>query len=300
MKTEALRLPLLGNAAFSLATGVAMLLAAPLIAGALGPPIEELYLLLGAGLVLFSVTLCVIALRPAPLIVLAVSLADATWIIATIAALLIWPSAFTPLGFAVVLAVNAVVAVIAWAQLGSILSAFRASDAAPGEYEVCIAAAAPVDAEAFWRVLADLGAIHRYAASLKSSALTVGDRPGPGAVRTCEDLKGQTWSERCDSWDEGKAFSVTFLADEPSFPYPFSKMRGGWRVEPLVSGCRVEVWWRVVPRQAWAAPLLLPVMAAGARASFGDVIARMALAATGAAPEAMPTARLAPLRVAAC
>ncbi len=284
MNTHTLRPALLTNAAFSAANGLLLALSPAMIVSWLGPGTPELYLLLGSGLILFSVTLTGFSARPTALAVLAISGADAIWVIGTTAALLIWRHEFSPLGYALVLGTNTVVGTLMWFQLRSIREAFRTRSGAPDEYQVCVAMDTPATADAFWRVLADLGSIHRYSPALRSSALAVGEKSGVGCVRTCENTKGEAWSERCDEWEEGTSFSVSFLTDRPGFPFPFSKIRGGWRVAPNATGCRVEVWWRVVPRHAWAAAVVLPLMAAGAQRSFGRVIARMSDAARQGGP----------------
>ncbi len=281
MNAQMLRPALLMNAGFSGANGLLLTLAPAMIASWLGPDTPALYLFLGVGLLLFCVTLGGLAARPTPLAVLAVTGADVGWIISTTGALLVWRHEFTPLGYALVLGTNAIVWTLAWFQLRSIRDAFQARSGSPDEYQVCIAVDTPVTADAFWGVLADLGSIQRYSPGLKSSALTAGEKSGIGCVRMCENAKGEVWSERCEEWEEGKSFSVTFLTDRPGFPFPFSKMRGGWRVAPTAAGCRVEVWWRVVPRQPWAAAVVLPLMAASAQRTFAGVVARMAGAAHG-------------------
>ena len=281
MNTPMLRPALLMNAVFSGANGLLLAVAPAMIASWLGPDLPALYLFVGIGLLLFSVTLVGLAARPTPLAVLAVTGADVGWIISTTAALLVWKREFAPLGYALVLGANAMVWSLAWLQLRSIRHAFQARSDSPDEYHVCIAVDTPVAADEFWRVLADLGSIQRYSPGLKSSALTTDETSGIGCVRTCENTKGKVWSERCDEWEEGKSFSVNFLTDRTGFPFPFSKMRGGWRVAPNAAGCRVEVWWRVVPRHPWAAAVVLPLMAAGALRTFGGVVARMADAAKG-------------------
>ncbi len=300
MNTESLRPPLLTNAAFSAATGLLLTLAPSAVGRWLGPDVDWFYLFIGIGLLLFSAILGVIALRPTPLVVLAITTADVGWIVSTTAALVIWRNDFTPLGFALISGCNVIVTAIAWLQQRSIKRAFSARDGMPDEFYVCVAADAPVNADAFWKVLADIGSIQRYMPSLKSSELTVGERPGLGSVRTCENLKGQVWSEKCEEWEEGKSFTVAFDAEDSGFPYPFSKMRGGWRVEANGTGCSVQVWWRVVPSRPWAAAVLLPVMATGAQRDFADIIARMAYAAMGAPPASAQQLGFPRLRAAVC
>src|SRR5215469_9541672 len=105
-----------------------MALASLAIAKWLGPEAGRLYMLLGAGLLVFSMALGVIALRPTPLLVLAITAADLVWVICTTIALVIWNNDFTPLGFALVIGSNAIVSVIAWFQQHSIRRVFRAPD----------------------------------------------------------------------------------------------------------------------------------------------------------------------------
>lgn len=279
LQVHPLRTPLLLNAVFSGSNGLLLFFAAPLMATWLGPPTTWIYTVLGVGLLLFTLLLGILSVRPTPLGLLAVTTADVAWVVCTTAALFIWRHDFTPMGWSVVLGTNVVVLTLAWFQQYSIRKAFQVPSGEPNEYHVCIAVDAPVAADAFWSVLADLEAIHRYMPELRSSSLTLGERAGEGCIRTCENVKGQVWSEQCEQWNEGQSFSVTFLTDAPGFPFPFSKMRGGWHVVPNATNCRVEVWWRVVPRRPSIASVLLPLMAIRAQRSFSSVIERMANAA---------------------
>lgn len=279
--TQSLRIPLLLNATFSGVNGLLLFLVSSMVATWLGPQATWIYMVLGVGLLLFALLLSILAVRPTPLGLLVVTSADVAWIVSTTAAVLVWRHDFTSMGWGVVFGTNVVVLALAWFQQYSIRKAFHVPFGEPDEYQICIAVDAPITADTFWGVLADLRAIHRYMPELKSSVLTVGETAGVGCIRTCENLKGQVWSEQCEQWEEGKSFSVTFLTDAPGFPFPFSKMRGGWHVAPNATGCRVEVWWRVVPRRPSTTSIVLPLMAAGAQRSFPGVIARMADAAQG-------------------
>lgn len=299
-RVQILRPALLLNAIFSGANGLLLALAGPMVASWLGPQATGIYALLGVGLLLFCVTLGLAAWRPTALAALAITGADLAWVISTTAAVLVWRHAFTPLGLGLVLGTNAVVSTLVWFQQRSIRKVFQVSEGAPDEYQVCIAADAPVTAGAFWTVLADLGAIQRYMPALKASALTVGEKSGIGCVRTCENVKGQIWSEKCEEWEEGRSFSVAFLTGASGFPFPFSKMHGGWRVAPSATGSQVQVWWRVVPRRPWAAAVLLPLMAADAQRSFAGVIARMALAAQARPLDSSTTSAFPRLRAVPC
>jgi Polyketide cyclase / dehydrase and lipid transport len=276
---QSLRTPLLLNAVFSGINGLVLFLASPAVATWLGPQTTWIYMYLGVGLLLFALLLSIVAVRPTPLSLLAITGADVVWVVSTTAALLVWRYDFTSVGWGLVLGTNAAILALAWFQQRSIRKAFQVPSGEPDEYQVCIGVDTPVAADAFWRVLADLGGIHRYMPELKSSALTVGEVGGVGCVRTCENVRGQVWSEKCEQWEEGKSFSVTFLTNAPGFPFPFSAMRGGWHVVPNAHGCRVEVWWRVIPHHPSTASVVLPLMAAGAQRRIAGVIARMTHAA---------------------
>jgi hypothetical protein len=291
MDTAPLRNPLLANAAFSSATGLALALGANHLGALLGPDVPPVYLVLGLGLLAFAAGLTWLAFRPRPVVVVAVLGADLAWIVATTTVLAVsWPL-WEPAGVAAVGLTNAVVGALVLFQ-GRGLRRVYELPGEPGRFEVCVRVGAPVGVSRLWPVMADLGGISRHMADLVSSAVDGDEAPGEGAVRTCENRRGQRWSERCVRWSEGASFDVRFLTDAPGFPFPFSDMVGGWRLVPKGPACDVEVWWRVVPRRQWLAPVLLPLMAHGASATFAQVVASMVAEASGHPGEVVPVPRL--------
>lgn len=286
--TGPLRLPLLANAAFSALSGFVLLFGGDAVARALGPEAPHLYRFLGAGLLGFAGALAASSLKPRPLWVVPVLVADVAWVLATTACLAIWWSAWTRTGVAAISLTNGVVTVLAFQQARGVLEVFSVSGDRD-RFEVCVRVSTAAELGRLWPVVSDLGSIADHMPSLASSTLEGDARRGAGAVRTCTDTRGRSWSERCVRWDEDGAFDVRFLADEPSFPFPFTDMIGGWRLLPRDGGCDVEVWWRVVPRQRWLAPLLLPVMAHGAAQSFGEVVASMVARAQGDTQRGAPS-----------
>jgi hypothetical protein len=284
MREHPLRLPLLANALFSAVTGLILALVPAALGELLGPKASTLYVVLGVGLLAFSGGLVWLASRPRPAWVVAVLLADLGWVVGTMAVVGFTWSAWKTAGVVAVATTNAVVMLLVFAQARGILRVF-AVPGEPNRYEVCVRVDTPVESRRLWPIVADLGTISEYMADLVSSELE-GDAPaGVGAVRTCENRRGQRWSERCVRWREGDSFDVRFLTEDPAFPYPFSDMIGGWRLVPKEAGCAVEVWWHVVPRQRWLAPFLLPLMRQGAARSFEAVVASMVARAEGRAPE---------------
>lgn len=296
--TRSLRLALLTNALFSLGTGL-WLAAAPAEVGAwLG--IDALSALrgLGAILVAFAVSLIVQAVpqRQSGARALLVSALDASWVVATVVALILFGDALSGRAIATIAVVAAAVAgFMAW-QLLAIARLYRVTPAA-GLYRVCVAVDADVTVDRMWTVVADIGSIRRYMPALRSSTLLDGAQPGVGAVRSCANHDGQQWTERCARWEPGRSFDVDFDTTAETFPFPFATMRGGWVVDPREGGSVVRVWWEVTPRRRWLAPLLFPLMELAVRRDFRGVVGRMAAAASG---EPRPETTSRPTRAYAC
>lgn len=238
------------------------------------------YRVLGIALVAYAVALARLAYRPRALLVALVALLDLAWVLASAVLLAFTHSRFTWSGQVIVFAVAVVVAGFAWLQLRAVARSFADPAGNAGEYLVRVEVRTTVAADRMWSIVRELGEIRRYMPSLRSSMVLDGRSTGVGAVRECEDRKGARWRERCDSWEEPRAFSVVFDAHAPDFPFPFREMRGGWQVDRTREGSVVGVWWRVVPRNEATAGLLLPVMAWRAQSDFVAIVGRMAAAAT--------------------
>ena len=87
-----------------------------------------------------------------------------------------------------------------------------------------------------WEVLADFGAVSKWAPTITDSA-TVGDaNQGVGAVRTCEHEKMGTLQETIVSWTEGEAYSYDVTA---GLPFPMKTLRNHWSVRE--QGASTEV-----------------------------------------------------------
>ncbi|MBB4052871.1 hypothetical protein GGR20_002519 [Devosia subaequoris] len=279
-KALGLRFPLKANAVFSFASGLTMLLWSAELSelATVGPDFS--YQAVGACLLVFALMLLKASVRPTPIQVLAFVGADMAWIIGTTLGGLLLIGELSLYGWLALAAVNATVGVLAYLQYRSILAYFSAPAGSRERFRLCLHVDVSVRPEALWPVVSNLGAIKNYVPTLRSSALTVGDRPGTGCVRTCESSSGSKWSERCDHWVENESFEMTFLTEETGFPFPFSLMRGGWQVRPQAAGSYVEIWWQVTPRIAAGAGLLLPMMQTRLAKDMAKVVANMASASS--------------------
>jgi hypothetical protein len=275
---------LLGNAIFSLTSGLVFLLRGDSAAALIGVGPDWLYRAIGAGLLGFALCVAWVALRRPvnTFFALLISVADLLWVLGTAALLLIVGASMQPAGVTVLIAIAAVVLLFAVLQLRGIRQHFDARGK-PGTSRLCVAVNAPVRAEQIWPLIADIGAIGRYAPSLTHVLLRDGAQPGAGAVRQCSNLSGQTWAEHCERFDpEARTIDMRFLADEPNFPYPFKTMRGGWQVLPNGAHSTIQIWYEVKPKYALLQPVILALMSRGLARSFGEIVTRMVLSARGA------------------
>ena len=240
---------------------------------------------IGFGLILFAGELLYQATRPrmATWRALLASVADVSWVAGTFALLLFFPHMFSSTGNMLVLAVAVIVLCFGVWQLWGAGRAHRATQA--GEYRHCIVVETNAPADKMWHIVGDMGGIERYMPSLKRSLLLDGKAPGVGAIRACEDRAGKAWSEECIAFEAGRGFAVRFLSEAPDFPFPAKTMRGGWDVTPSAAGSQVMVWWELTPKQAFLAPILLPLLAFQADRDFPKIVKRMAEAAIGGSRE---------------
>ncbi len=272
-----LRRALAANAAFSLITGSVLAIAsasvAPLVSVNASPWI---FAVIGAGLLLFGVFVAWLANRPAPdpLLALAVSIGDLTWVIGTAILLAVANGTLKLVGMAAMSLVAVCVLGFAIGQLRGI-SRLYVKDG-DSRFRVCLDIHSRGSEMAIWRNLANLGAISRFAPSLASSSLRSGTEPAVGCIRDCVDKGGRSWSERCTSIDhEKRTLVMEFLAKEPGFPFPFVEMSGGWSVREGARGTVVKVWWEGTPKFPLLNALILPLLSWQARRQFPAVVSAM-------------------------
>lgn len=273
------------NAVYSFVCAVALTTDPQALAGALGVPsgpalpIVGLLLMGWAGFVGWQARRSRIS---TPLALLTV-LADAGWVLATLAGLALWGHVLAPGGGWLVAGVGAGVGALAVAQLVGIRRVH--AETHPGlatSWRHCVPVEVDVPAATVWRVIADLGDIDRFLPDVDRSEA---DGPAaPGTTRICTDTAGRTWRETCTAVEEGRALTLRFHAEDEDFPFPVEAMTGGWVVEPASSGCRVEAWWSFDPRFAWAAVFLVPLLSAVLDRKVAGVVERMAAEAGGEAP----------------
>ena len=270
-----LRIALLANALFASTTGLFIIIAPETVAGLLGVAVHPLLAAIGVGLVVFALDLAhqgtrkrVLTWRAAYATVL-----DLTWVAGTVVVLAMQSPSFTTTGVTLIAAVGTLVLGFAIWQGWGIDHAHRVPGSRLRRH--CVSVHVDQPADSMWQVIADLGAIQRYMPSLAHSAIEEGSDPGLGAVRTCVDRSGRTWSEECIAF-EPNSLALRFKTEAADFPFPASEMYGGWTVESCATGSCVTVWWTLRPRPMSLAVMLMPIFGFRADREITKVIRRMA------------------------
>ena len=287
MRATTLKTALLSNALFSVLSVLIFIIFSPSVAELMGIGQPVIYQILGVGLLGFAGVVAWTGTREPidTLLAALISIADFAWVVGTLILITVALGALQPAGIGVLLAIAAIVLFFGVRQLQGIGKVYAVSGK-PRTHMLCVAVDTPASPDEIWSVIADLASINQYSPNITTVTLKNKAEPGIDAVRQCTDVNGKSWSEYCRRYDEqAREVEFEFLADEPDFPYPFKTMLGGWEVEPSEAGSTVNIWFEVTPKYGIAHPIILALMTRNLARDFGDIVARMTLAAEG---EAVP------------
>lgn len=270
-----LRSALIANLLFSLATALVFLIEPEALAARLGSIPVWLLQAVGVGLVGFVGLLAYALVRPRVGWALLISALDVGWIAGTVPLTLV-PGLLTPWDQSATLAVAACVALFAITQMLGVRHALKDRFAGPGHYRHCVRVPVIANADAIWKVVADLGAMRRYSTGLSNSEMLTGEEIAQGSVRRCTDHQGQSWQEEVIGWSpDARTVVLRFRTEEPDFPFPFDTMTGGWTVSPAGEGALVDIWWTVKPRSGLTGWLPFGLMTVLLDRQVPDIVARM-------------------------
>ncbi len=234
------RLFLALNAAFSLVVGLVLLGMPHSVAGLLfsdpvswGPLVLRL---LGGSLILFGLDLMWMASnRFVPKgQVLFITAMDIGWILAT-EGLLMWQGAlFSKLGHTLLIIVALCVAVFAIGQfMGArrIKKPLSQTSVTSSGNKLVATVRRPVKApkEVVWRVMNDHPGYADVADNLSKVEVVEGE--SMGMQRRCFGLKGESWLETCDLYEDGRVFGFRIHTEAKDYPYPIKDLHGEWSVK---------------------------------------------------------------------
>lgn len=280
-----LRIALLANAAFSLTSGGLMVFNPSLVGEMLGIEAPLVLQAVGAGLGVFAVDLLIQSTRSrvATWRALYASAGDFLWVLATLGWLVFFPKTFSGFGNWLLIAVAMAVLTFGTWQLWAIGRTHKLPTT--GKYRVCIRVHVNAPADAMWTVISHLENIKEYSPSLVRSIILDGKTPGVGVVRMCETHAGKRWSEECVEFNAGRSLVLRFVSEAPDFPFPVQTMTGGWEIVPCDRNSQVIVWWELMPKPKYLAPIILPLLAFQVERDLLKIIQRMAADALGHASE---------------
>ena len=270
------------NAAFSLATGVGLVatpndLAELLFTGSAAW--QPLVLrLLGIGLVLFGFGLILMA-RDRFLTkgqVLSVTMMDISWILGSAVLLIAGGHLFSAFGLASVIVVAGFVAVFAFGQyLGAQKIVPPLSQASVtisgGKIVASVRRTVAARRDVVWRVMNDHPGYADVADNLSKVEVVKGD--GIGMQRRCYGLKGESWLETCDLFEDGRAFGFRIHTEADDYPYPISDLRGEWSVERDGEGSKFAI---LIEARAKGNPMTRALLKLAAKRQFKVVLADLA------------------------
>lgn len=235
--TRRLRAALRANAAFSAATGSAMLIVGVVATESLGVKPTWILPSLGVGLIGFATTVALVAALPRAALLARgrlVIAADVAWVFASVGVLAVGDLP-TSGQLAVSATASIVAAVAAWQSSGIRI----ASSSADGGDLEAFTTRRRIDAPAdvVWSIVSDHDLYGRLAPNLSRVEVLSGS--GPTVRRRCVSASGSAWEESCVLYDVGHQHAVE--VDAQTYPYPLALMRGLWRVEPSAGASIVEM-----------------------------------------------------------
>lgn len=272
------------NAVFSTSCGLLLLSLPAGVASFVGAGPDLLYQLIGAGLLIFALAIAFLVKQsePLPAAALIVSIADLGWVAGSALLLAIASTYLSAPGIAIIVFVALIVGGAACSQLYGIYRVFAAPEIGSDAYRIRLEFPVMAPPEQMWSRIRDLGNIDQYTSDLAESFLRGDAEVAPGAVRECKNLRGDRWAEECTLIDDThNELELRFLCEEPNFPFPVEKMKGGWKVRPNASGAIVKIWWVAQYTPAIISPFLFSLMHWRLRRTMGELVATMSADRSG-------------------
>lgn len=229
-----LQLALSLNAAFSMITGIIMILFPQSLATLFAIEITTPFWLIGIGLVLFSTAVYVLSRQsPIHLIqVFIIILLDIGWVIGSIAVIGLGLFSISAAGQLAIAGIGVIVSGFALHQSYALMhvhSTGKTATLKAFQFNREVRS----DRDSVWNVISDLNNYHNIAPNIDETHIVSGE--GKGMVRSCSS-DGNSWSETCTVWKPGRKYSFLIDTAAPDYPYPLKYLQGTWAVNPSSNG----------------------------------------------------------------
>jgi ribosome-associated toxin RatA of RatAB toxin-antitoxin module len=201
---------------------------------------------LAGGLLLFALSLIFLAANPYVTrgeVMLIVAM-DVVWIAASAALVVFGYDWLTMSGIAIIEFVAVFVGIFA---LGQFLGARKIQPplsramitSQEGIFKASVRRAVAAPPATVWQVMTDHPGYADVAENLSKVEVLSGQ--GKGMLRSCYGVKGENWTETCDTFEDGKSYGFKVHTDAPDYPYPFENLQGHWSVAPLECGAEFAI-----------------------------------------------------------
>lgn len=245
------------NAAFSTITGVALLalpgwLAREMFVSPAGWQATALAVL-GGGLLLFAAELVFVASNRnvSRKEIWSMVAADISWVVGSGVLLVLFTDIFTQIGAVLMVGVAAVVSIFALGQFFGARCMGKQRNIADVVMQKSTIVAtvkrqvkAPVTA--VWQIMTDHPGYADVATNL--SKVEVLEGQGLGMRRRCAGPKGESWTETCDLYLDGREYGFKVHTEAPDYPYPIAELTGRWSVEPSEDGAVFSIRIEALPK----------------------------------------------------
>ncbi len=223
-----LQIALLGNAIFSLLSGLFLVLMKSKVAHWFGLEKSWIFLFVGIGLLYFSYSIFRQLKAPEGDQVFYIIVQDLLWVLASAAILLFRPFNISSFGYQAIAGVAVVVLIFGVGQ--SVGLAQTGDTDRKGVKRLAFERVINASKMNTWKVISDVGNYHTVAPNIDSVQIVSGQ--GEGMVRSCTH-KADHWTEVATLWEEGEQYSFEVDTDAEDYPYPLKYLKGTWQVQEV-------------------------------------------------------------------
>lgn len=217
---------LTANFITSLCTGLILLIFQKAVANIFGVQPHPVFPVIGAGLLLFALTIALEIKKQRSLAILWISIQDLMWVAGSTTILIIQPFDISTTGYWIIDIVAMLVLIYAIFQLIGL----GRMDTRNGAKVMSFRRVVKADKKMVWNIVTDLGNYHKVAPNIDDVKIISGE--GKGMIRSCSHGK-DSWEETCTLWVEEKMYAFEVDTTAPDYPFPFSYLKGTWEVNPI-------------------------------------------------------------------
>ena len=223
-----LQVALLGNAIFSLLSGLFLVWLRSKVANWFELEKSLIFLILGIGLLYFSYSIFRQLKTPEEDQVFYIIMQDLIWVFASAAIIIFKPFNISSFGYQAIAGVAVVVLIFGVGQ--SVGLAQTDDTDRKGIKRLAFERMINVSKQDTWQMISDVGNYHTVAPNIDSVQIVSGQ--GEGMIRSCTH-KADHWTEVATLWEEGEQYSFEVDTEAEDYPYPLKYLKGTWQVKEV-------------------------------------------------------------------